>query len=151
MHTIIMVIQGNVVEASLKQRLYHSAPAPGFPGPGPGPGPGPAPAPAPVPAPTWMYDKKGTLITDQFSGKENMGLPEHGFHGRDVDHNDMETMADDWRDEYGPTNPRRLGYICAENPKSYWCSKHAIYMEAPKVGARKKDSIMDTLNAHKAA
>merc|ERR1719235_1967054 len=134
-HTLLL--RSPVAEASSKQRLLATAPAPspGAPygpgGPG-GPSPGPAPAPAPVPAPTWMYDQKGTLITDQFSGKENMGLPEHGFHGRDINHNDMETMADDWRDEYGPTNPRRLGYICSQNPKSYWCSKHAVHMEAPK-------------------
>jgi len=64
--------------------------------------------------------------------KENTGLQEQGFKGKDVEHNDMKTMAADWRKEYGPghANYKTMAEICKEYPKNPSCADY-LPTEAP--------------------
>lgn len=50
-------------------------------------------------------------------------LPEHGFHGPPVMHEDKVTYTNDWREEYGPgaEDLTTYGKICAKYPDNEWC------------------------------
>ena len=41
-----------------------------------------------------------------FQGLESNPAKEQGFHGEKVRHKNMDTMAGDWRREFGPNGPR---------------------------------------------
>jgi len=64
--------------------------------------------------------------------KENTGLQEQGFKGKDVEHNDMKTVASDWRKEYGPSHPnyQTMAEICKNYPKNPYCLDY-LPTEAP--------------------
>jgi len=64
--------------------------------------------------------------------KENTGLQEQGFKGKDVEHNDMKTVASDWRKEYGPSHPnyKTMAEICKNYPKNPYCLDY-LPTEAP--------------------
>lgn len=97
----------------------------------PAPGPGPAPGPAPwTEDPEWMIDgargdKTQTVpIIDQFKGLENIPAPEQGFHGRPVQHDDMDSMTGDWNIEFGPKGPDTAYEVCKQHPENWWCKQH---------------------------
>jgi len=57
-------------------------------------------------------------------------LPEQGYSGPLVEHEDMETRTKDWRKEYGPRSkhPRRtFENVCRQYPESEWC-RHNGYL-----------------------
>eukprot|EP00746_Dinoflagellata_sp_MGD_P000207 gnl/MRDRNA2_/MRDRNA2_100371_c0_seq1.p1 gnl/MRDRNA2_/MRDRNA2_100371_c0~~gnl/MRDRNA2_/MRDRNA2_100371_c0_seq1.p1 ORF type:complete len:496 (-),score=156.55 gnl/MRDRNA2_/MRDRNA2_100371_c0_seq1:102-1589(-) len=97
------------------------------------PAPGPGPAPGPVPwteDPEWMIDgargdkTRTAPIGEQFKGLASIPQPEQGFHGRPINHEDMETMTGDWGSEFGPKGPISAYKVCKEHPRSYWCKTH---------------------------
>lgn len=109
----------------------------GAPAPGPAPGPG---GPAPwTEDPEWMVDgargdKTRTVpITDQFKGLESIPQPEQGFHGRPVQHADMDSMTGDWSIEFGPKGPMSAYEVCLEHPRSWWCKQHMHQLGGPVV------------------
>jgi len=57
------------------------------------------------------------------SSNASKPLPEHGFHGRLVAHEDGKTYTKDWRAEYGPHAKNVASYdeICAQYPHNDWC------------------------------
>jgi len=77
------------------------------------PFPAPAPAASPAGAPC------GRAL-------ESNPLPDQGFHGTLVEHNNMKTSTSDWRSEYGPRTPT-FKEICAKYPKSVWCKAHGYH------------------------
>lgn len=102
-------------------RATLGAPAPDARGPAPSPmayhaqAPMPAPGPSGAGRPPW-YSK--SLRT----------LPEQGFHGDLVDHEDGETQTDDWLEEFGPNSGHRsYRAICRDHPDSVWCRLHLHY------------------------
>merc|ERR1719221_956132 len=48
---------------------------------------------------TWAAWRKNLDMT---SGPDGPGLPEQGYHGKPVQHEDMESITSDWNAEYGP-------------------------------------------------
>lgn len=104
------------------------------------PAPGPAPGPAPwTEDPEWMVDgargdkTRNIPITDQFQGLSSVPLPEQGFHGRPIQHTDMDTMVGDFGREFGPQGPDNACEVCKNNPASYWCKQHmkTLCLHAP--------------------
>lgn len=71
---------------------------------------------------------------DFSKGKETEGipLPEQGYSGPMVQHDDMETRTKDWRKEYGPKSKhphRTFTNVCAEYPNSAWCVQNGYVPE----------------------
>lgn len=98
-----------------------------------------APGPAPAPwseDPEWVADgargdKSQTVpITNQFQGLESDGAPEQGYHGRPVQHDNMETYTGDWNNEFGP-KVRGAWEVCQDehNRNGYWCRTHMKELE----------------------
>lgn len=78
--------------------------------------PGPAPAPAPGPGPPRAQFGKINGMD------ENVLMPEQGFSGRLVAHDDAHTHVADWQTEYGPkANLKSVEDICAKYPHNRWC------------------------------
>lgn len=125
-----------------------TAPAPG-PGPAPATGSGSAPAPAggaPAGAPgapagafrspggwsSWYFKKDNETVRTNLKYRMHMdaskGLPAHGYWGKLVEHDDMETGLGDWQHEMGED-----GYddewkkVCAKHPNSPWCKKKTVW------------------------
>lgn len=104
------------------------------------PAPGPAPGPAPwTEDPEWMIDgargdKTRTVpITDQFKGLESVPIPEQGFHGRPIQHSDMDSMTGDWNREFGPKGPMTAYEVCKEHPRNWWCKQHMHELGGPSL------------------
>lgn len=94
------------------------------PAPAPVGGPAPAPGPMPVPANHAYYYKDGGKNASRLHMDESLGLPTQGYWGKLVDHNDMETMTDDWQKEFGPkSNHANVAEICKDHPDSAWCKR----------------------------
>lgn len=105
--------------AAAKKEEGGSAPAPAPVG-----GPAPAPGPMPVPANHGYYYKDGGKHASRLHMDEGLGLPTQGYWGKLVDHNDMETMTDDWQQEFGPkSNHANVAQICKDHPDSAWCKR----------------------------
>mmetsp|Transcript_108056 Transcript_108056/g.293010 ORF Transcript_108056/g.293010 Transcript_108056/m.293010 type:complete len:512 (+) Transcript_108056:154-1689(+) len=76
--------------------------------------PGPAPAPGPGPAKAQFGRVNGM--------DESVLMPEQGFSGRLVAHDDAHTHVADWQTEYGPkANLKSVEEICAKYPHNQWC------------------------------
>jgi len=85
------------------------------------PAPGPAGAPAPGPVPM------GQL----FGGKHMRKLPDQGFDGKLVKHEDLDTMNEDWQHEFGPkSGHRKFEEICGDFPNNEWCRIHGYHGRA---------------------
>lgn len=104
---------------------------------GPAPAPGGAPGPAPwTEDPEWMVDgkrgdKSSTVpITEQFKGLASVPIPEQGFHGRPIQHEDMDTMTGDWNREFGP-KVNSAYEVCKQNPANWWCKQHMHELGGP--------------------
>lgn len=123
------------------------APAPTVAGPGPAPAPGPigSPGPAPVPAPfipgvsagkpfgpieddEAYYFKKGGKDPSRLHMSAEMKIPEHGYWGKLVEHNDGTTYTDDWGQEFGPKSGHdSYEVICAKQPDNQWCTQNGYH------------------------
>jgi len=127
------------------------APAPASAGgPAPAPAPGPmaapaAPAPAPAPGPflpgihsgkPWgeipddekYYYKKGGKDISRIHMSEQMKLPEQGYWGKLVEHDDQKSMTSDWGKEFGPhSGHASLESVCRQHPDSRWCIEHRAH------------------------
>jgi len=84
------------------------------------------PAPAPVavgaaaPAPGKAKRPWFTKAVDS--------LPEQGYSGDLIDHEDSETSTDDWQEEFGPNaGHRTYREICRDFPENEWCRLHMNY------------------------
>merc|ERR1719498_1463623 len=116
------------------------APAPqaasASPAPGPLPSPAAGPAPAPVPAPfvpgisagkPWgtiaddekYYYKKGGKHDSRLHMSEEMKLPEQGYWGKLIEHEDKKTATGDWGHEFGPRSGHdSFEAICRQHPEN---------------------------------
>lgn len=90
------------------------------------PSPAAAASPGPAVAPDGMTDYEGAA-----AGK----LPEQGFHGELVAHDNMVTQTQDWHSEYGPHSGPSYEEICRKYPDNQWCKLrgyHGAPVETPK-------------------
>lgn len=57
---------------------------------------------------------------------ESIGVPEQGFEGPKVAHDEGKSSVDDWSTEYGPDHPGSADVeeICKKNPGNRWCKLH---------------------------
>lgn len=74
-----------------------------------------------------------------FGGKKERDLPEQGFDefagGKKVQHNDDDTMTQDWQSEHGVTAGHRdAKSICEDFPDNEWCRIH-MFHDSPAVRA----------------
>jgi len=88
-------------------------------------------SPASAPAPVMASSPAGAPCPDGL-GLESNPLPEQGFHGTPVAHDNMKTSTDDWRSEYGPRTPT-FKEICAKYPNSSWCKAHGYHTKPVKI------------------
>jgi len=120
------------------------AAAPAAVGPAPSPGPMSAPA-APIPSPfipgvsggkPWgpigedeaYYYKKGGKDPSRMHMSEKLKLPEHGYWGKLVEHEDMKTSSNDWMREFGPNSGHQsIAEICRHHPESMWCRRREAF------------------------
>eukprot|EP00418_Pyrodinium_bahamense_P071205 CAMPEP_0179096600 /NCGR_PEP_ID=MMETSP0796-20121207/44418_1 /TAXON_ID=73915 /ORGANISM="Pyrodinium bahamense, Strain pbaha01" /LENGTH=292 /DNA_ID=CAMNT_0020794325 /DNA_START=74 /DNA_END=949 /DNA_ORIENTATION=+ len=68
--------------------------------------------------------------------KEDIPMPEQGFHGRAVEHNDMQTATSDWLVEHGGKDS--YSRACAKYASNWWCELHGYALR--EVGASRSDS-----------
>lgn len=79
----------------------------------------PAPALAGSPMPAYAMD-------------ENAKLPEQGYEGELVAHDNMVTHTADWQREYGPhAGHATFQAICAEYPDNKWCQLRGYHVKKP--------------------
>lgn len=100
--------------------------------------PGPAPAPGPGP-PSAQFGKVNGM-------DESVLMPEQGFSGRMVAHDDAHTHVADWQTEYGPkANLKSVEEICAKYPRNHWCmvNNYHVGHRAPR---REKEKAFDPLD-----
>lgn len=59
--------------------------------------------------------------------KEEQPLPEQGYWGKKVEHDDMQTHTGDWQMEFGPKQhgEQNVQQICKRYPNSEWCRIYA--------------------------
>jgi len=57
-------------------------------------------------------------------------LPEQGFHGELVAHDNMVTQTSDWHSEYGPHSGPSYEEICAKYPDNTWCRLRGYHGKA---------------------
>jgi hypothetical protein len=92
-------------------------------------------SPAPAPGPAFELNEEPAelraahgVIND---GKENVLMPEQGFTGKLVAHDDTHTQLADWHLEYGP-GMTTYEEICAKYPHNPWCrAKGYHFRERP--------------------
>lgn len=101
-------------------------------------GPGAPPATAPstpqpagrAPAPSVVEAQapapgKGKRL---WFSKDIESLPEQGYSGDLVDHEDTESLTTDWGQEFGPrARQRSYREICRDHPNNEWCRLHMNY------------------------
>jgi len=67
--------------------------------------------------------------------QEEHGMPEQGYSGRTVAHDDMETHTRDWMKEYGwhgsdsdAIRPKQtIKQVCAQFPENEWCQRNGYF------------------------
>mmetsp|Transcript_107348 Transcript_107348/g.333550 ORF Transcript_107348/g.333550 Transcript_107348/m.333550 type:complete len:322 (+) Transcript_107348:56-1021(+) len=60
-----------------------------------------------------------------FGAKGERPLPAQGFEGEEVEHQDTQTMTEDWQTEFGPAaGHRSFVEICSDFPDNEWCRLH---------------------------
>jgi len=92
------------------------APEPAKGGSAPAAPGGSAPAAGPSPAAAVLESKEGRPLQEQ------------GFAGELVEHEDENTMTEDWGREFGPrAGHRDIKTICKEHPDNEWCSLHGYH------------------------
>jgi len=62
---------------------------------------------------------------------ENEKMPEQGFSGELVAHDNMKTATADWHAEYGPHATPSYEAICAEYPDNLWCKLRGYHNKTP--------------------
>lgn len=64
---------------------------------------------------------------------EGQALPEQGYEGELVAHDNMKTQTSDWHAEYGPRAIGHQSYeaICAEYPDNTWCKLRGYHSKKP--------------------
>jgi len=87
-------------------------------------------APAPGPGGEEAKNAKFGRVNDM-NAKSMM--PEQGFSGRLVRHDDSETHISDWQEEYGPkADHMSMEDICAMYPNNQWCKMNNRLMKRHK-------------------
>jgi len=87
---------------------------------------------APAPAASSPNSAPGPA-TRLFGGKFYRELPDQGFMGELVKHDDKQSLVKDWGKEFGPSSGQReFEAICAEHPHNEWCRIHGYYRVEPK-------------------
>lgn len=85
-------------------------------------------APGPAPAPMGMQSPSPAKASSPWFSKLERSLPEQGYSGDLVDHDDAETQTADWQQEFGPNSGHRsLREICRDHPNNRWCYMHMNY------------------------
>jgi len=101
--------------------------------PAPAPVAGDAPAPAPISAPAparkipddeKYYYAKGGKDPDRLHMSEKLKLPDQGYWGKLVEHEDQETATADWGREFGPRTGGSFRKFCDHHPDNPWCAQH---------------------------
>merc|ERR1740130_1252797 len=128
-----------------KAPVHKVAAAPsGAPAPAPAPATAPASAPSPVPAPhipgvsagkphgkipddEAYYYAKGGKSPDRLHMSEDMKLPDQGYWGKLVEHEDQKTATGDWGKEFGPDAAGSFRKVCAKHPDSIWCRQQGYH------------------------
>jgi len=120
-----------------------AVPAPAAAGSAPAPSPAgaPGPAPGPVPGPYTpgksggkpygkieedhaYYYKKGGKDPSRMHMNADLGLPDQGYWGKLIEHEDKKTVTGDWGEEFGPGADKSLAAICKKHPDNPWCEEH---------------------------
>jgi len=108
--------------------------------PAPAPATAPASAPSPVPAPhipgvsagkphgkipddEAYYYAKGGKSPDRLHMSEEMKLPDQGYWGKLVEHEDQKTATGDWGKEFGPAAGGSFRKVCEKHPDNPWCAQ----------------------------
>jgi len=113
-----------LVEARETLPKFAPAPAPAD-AMSPGSAPGPSAVPMGIPSPAKAH-------VPWFS-KMQRDLPEQGYVGDLVDHEDAESQTADWGEEFGPdAGHRSFRDICGDFPNNEWCRMHMKYKAADR-------------------
>lgn len=101
--------------------------SPSSPAPGPfTPGLSAGKPGGPIPADEAWYYKKDGKDMSRMHMKEDMKLPTHGYWGKLVEHEDMQTSVSDWGKEFGnPETSKSLNAFCRKHPENPWCPKRS--------------------------
>lgn len=102
---------------------------------------GVAPAPAPPSSPGAAPAPQDFMWARSMS--HDQPLPEDGFEGPLVKHEDMDTMTQDWMQERTPES--RLCAICAENPGNPWCRGKCRKKRHPQVTIPDSRTVVDVI------
>jgi len=107
---------------------------------------GPASAPEPPGGVSGRSHPSGWSRMD-----ESQAMPEQGFEGGLVAHDNMKTATSDWHAEYGPRAIGHQSYeaICAEYPDNTWCKARGYHTKKPaqKSAATRLQTLVLTLTA----
>lgn len=70
----------------------------------------------------YYFKKDGKDMMARLHMDEDLKLPAQGYWGKLIEHDDMQTMTEDWGKEFGPSSGgKSLKEICAKHPESSWC------------------------------
>jgi len=124
-----------------------------FPEEAPAGAPKPAPAPAPAPkaeevkeAPAAAPAATPAAPAPAAAPAMERPLPEQGFEGPLVEHNDKKTATSDWRKEFGPQGPNHTyKSVCAEHPDNEWCIRNGHVGAAVRTQAPSSSSLGSVL------
>lgn len=110
-----------------------------------------APSPAHAQAPSGQDNQEGS--NGMFHMDENEKIPEQGFGGKPVAHDDMVTQTSDWHAEYGPHSKGHKTYaeICAAHPNNLWCKLRDKRAKRFEVSRKESVTNMKPLSAWQAA
>lgn len=70
----------------------------------------------------WYYKKDGKSLKDRMHMDASLGLPAHGYWGKLIEHEDMESSTEDWGKEF--TDHDTFDAFCAKHHDNPWCQKH---------------------------
>jgi len=90
---------------------------------------------APAPAASLSYSPAGAVFPGILGGKADRPLPDQGYTGKAVKHEDLNTQTDDWQREFGPkAGHRSIADICKDFPDNEWCRLHTYHPSAKMYG-----------------